>query len=202
MGKWVELLVQYHELRNSSPPTTSDIPPAKKVKNEPISSSLTSFGAASSTSSSTSTASTSSQLYSPTSPYLSAPTQTYPSAYPARQVPPHMSKPSYQAQASDLSSFSALLQSLTNSQSLSGQAVTAKQPQRARPMTVDGKSSVGQAPVVRPNPLAPATPNAPFLPMFNQTAAQRGVKVDYSAEFSGPSHAGQWTVQCIGTCFD
>lgn len=36
--------------------------------------------------------------------------------------------------------------------------------------------------------------------MFNQTAAQRGVKVDYSAEFSGPSHAGQWTVQCIGMC--
>jgi hypothetical protein len=98
--------------------------------------------------------------------------------------------------------FTALLHSLTNSQSLPGQAAAARQPQRTRLTAVGGKTSVGQGmpgiSSMRPNPLAPATPNAPFLPLFNQTAAQRGVKVDYSAEFSGPSHAGQWTVQCIG----
>lgn len=49
-----------------------------------------------------------------------------------------------------------------------------------------------------PNPLAPAQPGLPFLPLFNQTAAQRRVKVEYVPEFNGPSHAGRWTVQCIG----
>lgn len=48
------------------------------------------------------------------------------------------------------------------------------------------------------NPLAPAQPGAAFLPLFNQTASQRRVSVDYSAEFSGPSHAGRWTVYCVG----
>jgi len=57
-------------------------------------------------------------------------------------------------------------------------------------------------PAVPPNPLAPAQPGLPFLPLFNQTAAQRRVKVEYAAEFNGPSHAGRWTVQCIvnGIC--
>lgn len=107
-----------------------------------------------------------------------------------------MSKPAYQGSEY---SYAALLQSLTSSQSSIEQAAAGRQPQRTRG---DGKTSVGQGmsriSTMRPNPLAPATPNAPFLPLFNQTAAQRGVKVDYSAEFSGPSHAGQWTVQCIG----
>ncbi|EAU92714.2 hypothetical protein CC1G_01759 [Coprinopsis cinerea okayama7 len=49
----------------------------------------------------------------------------------------------------------------------------------------------------RPNPLAPARPNLPFLPLFNQTAAQRRVSVEYDAQFSGPSHAGTWLVRCI-----
>lgn len=49
-----------------------------------------------------------------------------------------------------------------------------------------------------PNPLAPAQPGAAFLPLFNQTAAQRRVSVDYPAEFSGPSHAGRWTAHCVG----
>jgi hypothetical protein len=48
------------------------------------------------------------------------------------------------------------------------------------------------------NPLAPAQPSLPFLPLFNQTATQRRVTVEYPAEFSGPSHAGRWTVQCVG----
>ncbi|KAF5323311.1 hypothetical protein D9611_005743 [Ephemerocybe angulata] len=49
----------------------------------------------------------------------------------------------------------------------------------------------------RPNPLAPAQPSLPFLPLFNQTAAQRRVLVEYSAQFAGPSHAGTWVVRCI-----
>lgn len=54
-------------------------------------------------------------------------------------------------------------------------------------------------PVASPsNPLAPAQPGLPFLPLFNQAAAQRRVKVEYVSEFNGPSHAGRWTVQCVG----
>ncbi|KAF5384825.1 hypothetical protein D9615_001373 [Tricholomella constricta] len=48
-----------------------------------------------------------------------------------------------------------------------------------------------------PNPLAPAQPSLPFLPLFNQTATQRRVTVEYPAEFSGPPHAGRWSVRCI-----
>lgn len=51
-----------------------------------------------------------------------------------------------------------------------------------------------------PNPLSPAQPNLPFLPLFNQTASQRRVTVEYPATFTGPSHAGRWTVECIGKC--
>ncbi|KAI6047779.1 hypothetical protein EDC04DRAFT_2619886 [Pisolithus marmoratus] len=47
-----------------------------------------------------------------------------------------------------------------------------------------------------PNPLAPAQPNLAFLPLFNQTAAQRGMSVEYPATFTGPSHAGRWHVSC------
>lgn len=53
-------------------------------------------------------------------------------------------------------------------------------------------------PIVSPNPLAPARQGLPFLPLFNQAAAQRRVKVEYVPEFNGPSHAGRWTVQCVG----
>jgi hypothetical protein len=49
-----------------------------------------------------------------------------------------------------------------------------------------------------PNPMAPAQPTLPFLPLFNQAAMQRRVNVEYQAEFSGPSHAGRWAVKCIG----
>lgn len=49
------------------------------------------------------------------------------------------------------------------------------------------------------NPLAPAQPQAAFLPLFNQTANQRRLAVEYPAQFTGPAHAGRWSVQCVGT---
>lgn len=48
------------------------------------------------------------------------------------------------------------------------------------------------------NPLAPAQPHLAFLPLFNQTATQRGLSVEYRAAFSGPPHAGKWKVACVG----
>ncbi|CAA7268013.1 unnamed protein product [Cyclocybe aegerita] len=61
---------------------------------------------------------------------------------------------------------------------------------------------VSPPPAHLPNPLAPAQPDMPFLPLFNQAAMQRRVQVDYLAEFSGPQHAPRWTVKCIvnGIC--
>ncbi len=56
-------------------------------------------------------------------------------------------------------------------------------------------------PPARPNPLAPAQPDTAFLPLFNQEASKRRVTVEYLAEFSGKSHAGRWTVKCIGKPF-
>ncbi|EKM61301.1 uncharacterized protein PHACADRAFT_247810 [Phanerochaete carnosa HHB-10118-sp] len=47
------------------------------------------------------------------------------------------------------------------------------------------------------NPLAPAQPQTAFLPLFNQTANQRRMFVEYPAAFSGPAHAGKWTVKCV-----
>ncbi|CDO72993.1 hypothetical protein BN946_scf185007.g47 [Trametes cinnabarina] len=47
------------------------------------------------------------------------------------------------------------------------------------------------------NPLAPGQPHSAFLPLFNQTAQQRRLEVQYPAQFSGPAHAGRWTVQCL-----
>jgi len=47
------------------------------------------------------------------------------------------------------------------------------------------------------NPLAPAQQTTAFLPLFNQTANQRRVFVEYPAVFSGPAHAGRWTVKCV-----
>ncbi|KAI0756773.1 hypothetical protein C8Q80DRAFT_1264791 [Daedaleopsis nitida] len=47
------------------------------------------------------------------------------------------------------------------------------------------------------NPLAPAQPGSAFLPLFNQTAQQRRLDVQYPAQFAGPPHAGRWTVQCL-----
>ncbi|KAI0630986.1 hypothetical protein C8Q77DRAFT_1074880 [Trametes polyzona] len=47
------------------------------------------------------------------------------------------------------------------------------------------------------NPLAPAQPHSAFLPLFNQTAQQRCLEVQYPAQFSGPPHAGRWTAACL-----
>ncbi|KAF9020306.1 hypothetical protein BDZ89DRAFT_1203777 [Hymenopellis radicata] len=54
-----------------------------------------------------------------------------------------------------------------------------------------------QAKLSTPNPMAPAQPGLAFLPLFNQTASQRRVNVEYKADFSGPPHAGKWTVTCV-----
>lgn len=64
------------------------------------------------------------------------------------------------------------------------------------------------------NPLPPASPPPPLpgnplgqqgvlLASFNQTAAQRGLKIEWKAEQSGPGHALTWNVECIGKqrCF-
>jgi len=42
----------------------------------------------------------------------------------------------------------------------------------------------------------PAT-DLPFLSLFHEIACQRRVAVEYQAEFSGPPHAGTWTVKCV-----
>lgn len=57
----------------------------------------------------------------------------------------------------------------------------------------------------QPSQPPPPLPNPPqgqpisFLPMFNQTANQRRLGVEYTAQFFGPPHAGRWTVKCMGT---
>jgi hypothetical protein len=43
---------------------------------------------------------------------------------------------------------------------------------------------------------ATAPPATAYLPLFNQTATQRRLAIDYPSEFSGPAHAGRWTVKC------
>jgi hypothetical protein len=56
----------------------------------------------------------------------------------------------------------------------------------------------------QPSQPPPPLPNTPqnqaisFLPMFNQTANQRRLGVEYQAQFFGPPHAGRWTVKCMG----
>ncbi|PFH54825.1 hypothetical protein AMATHDRAFT_52777 [Amanita thiersii Skay4041] len=66
-------------------------------------------------------------------------------------------------------------------------------PERQLPPHMEGSLKLSHT----PNPLAPAQPNLPFLPLFNQTANQRRCMVTYPADFSGPPHAGKWTVQCV-----
>lgn len=53
-------------------------------------------------------------------------------------------------------------------------------------------------PTTKPPPLPP-TPNQQisFLPLFNQTASQRRLGVEYTAQFFGPPHAGKWHVKCL-----
>ncbi|KAF9650477.1 hypothetical protein BDM02DRAFT_3092927 [Thelephora ganbajun] len=53
-------------------------------------------------------------------------------------------------------------------------------------------------PTTKPPPLPP-TPNQQisYLPLFNQTASQRRLGVEYTAQFYGPPHAGKWHVKCL-----
>ena len=54
-------------------------------------------------------------------------------------------------------------------------------------------------PTTKPPPLPP-TPGQQisYLPLFNQTASQRRLGVEYTAQFFGPPHAGKWHVKCLG----
>jgi hypothetical protein len=80
-------------------------------------------------------------------------------------------------------------------------------PQPAAPPPPEPTSVPPSAPPGIPSPMnhpLPANPTAPsaasgvtFLPMFNQVATQRRLAVEYPAEFSGPPHAGRWTVKCV-----
>ena len=44
----------------------------------------------------------------------------------------------------------------------------------------------------------PAPSQTSFLQAFNIKCAQNHYSLDYQAEFSGPPHAGNWTVKCVG----
>ena len=58
------------------------------------------------------------------------------------------------------------------------------------------------------NPLPPASSPPPLpgnspgqgllLALFNQTATQRGLKIEWKATQSGPGHALTWNVECLG----
>jgi hypothetical protein len=48
------------------------------------------------------------------------------------------------------------------------------------------------------NPITPAQPSLPFLPVFNDQASQRGLAVTYQERRSGLDHAALWVVKCFG----
>jgi len=54
------------------------------------------------------------------------------------------------------------------------------------------------APPASPPPPLPGNPTGPgiLLASFNQTAAQRGLKIEWKASQSGPGHALTWNVEC------
>jgi hypothetical protein len=65
------------------------------------------------------------------------------------------------------------------------------------------RATFTSAPVPSYQPPVPPPPppgGMAYLPMFNQLANQRRVTVDYPAAFSGPPHAGRWSVKCLGMC--
>jgi hypothetical protein len=55
-------------------------------------------------------------------------------------------------------------------------------------------------PQTMPPPLPQSSPRnvTQYLPAFNIKCAQHHLLLDYQAEFSGPPHAGRWTVSCFG----
>ncbi|KAF9059808.1 hypothetical protein BDP27DRAFT_1430847 [Rhodocollybia butyracea] len=60
-------------------------------------------------------------------------------------------------------------------------------------------ASINQDPAMTPSfssLITPAQPKLAFLPLFNQTATQRRVMVEYPTVFSSPLHAGAWTTTC------
>ena len=64
-----------------------------------------------------------------------------------------------------------------------------------------GTSFQPPPPATKPPPLPPTptqNPQVSFLPLFNQTASQRRLGVEYTAQFFGPPHAGKWHVKCLG----
>jgi ribonuclease-3 len=71
------------------------------------------------------------------------------------------------------------------------------------PNSNQGSTSYGSS----GNPLPPASPPPPlpastigqgvFLASFNQTASQRGLKIEWEAKQSGPGHALTWNVECL-----
>ncbi|KIM88548.1 hypothetical protein PILCRDRAFT_2775 [Piloderma croceum F 1598] len=67
----------------------------------------------------------------------------------------------------------------------------------AQPLPESRPSSPPPQPTHQPNPLTPARPNTQFLPMFNQAAMQRRVKVAYETSSTGPAHALTWHARCI-----
>lgn len=71
------------------------------------------------------------------------------------------------------------------------------------PVSVGSPSKIQPPPPTTKPPPLPPTPNhqqISFLPLFNQTASQRRLGVEYTAQFFGPPHAGKWHVKCIGGC--
>ena len=60
---------------------------------------------------------------------------------------------------------------------------------------------------LQPPPLATELPSLPpssnqqevlYLALFNQTASQRRLSVEYTVQFVGPPHAREWNVKCLG----
>ncbi|KIK07467.1 hypothetical protein K443DRAFT_673381 [Laccaria amethystina LaAM-08-1] len=112
-----------------------------------------------------------------------------------RHLPPHMEQLRPPPQSSQLQALtSSHFRTLQQVQPPPNARISQFQPRTPPPSHFQTRPQQTQP---QPNPLAPAQPNLPFLPLFNQTASQRRVTVEYPAEFSGPSHAGRWTVQCV-----
>ena len=63
-----------------------------------------------------------------------------------------------------------------------------------------GGNMVNPPPPASPPPPLPGNPlgQGVLLASFNQTAAQRGLKIEWNATQSGPGHALTWNVECIG----
>lgn len=61
-----------------------------------------------------------------------------------------------------------------------------------------GGSMANPPPPASPPPPLPGNTTGVFLASFNQMAAQRGVKIEWTASQSGPGHALTWRVECIG----